>query len=71
MTSRENDLLGPDYVLMKRAVQLGRSSARVLAHPLLVCLIFPKYFPVRIKHFITENLPTGFDLKRVLFRDTE
>ena len=39
-----------------------------MAHPLLVFLIFPKYFPVRIKHVITENLPTGFDLTSVISR---
>ena len=46
-------------------------TARVLTHPLLVCLIFPKYSPVRNKNVITENLSTGLDLTRVLFRDTE
>ena len=47
------------------------TRARVLTHPLLVCLIFPKYSPVRNKNVITENLPTGLDLTRLLFRDTE
>ena len=47
------------------------TRARLLTHPLLVCLIFPKYSPVRNKNVFTENLPTGFDLTRVLFRDTE
>ena len=57
------------------------TPARVLTQPLLVCLIFPKYSPVRNKNVITENLQTGldltiveetnYDLTRVLFRDTE
>ena len=47
------------------------TRARVLTHPLLVYLIFPKYSPVRNKNVITGNLPTGLDLTRVLFRDTE
>ena len=53
------------------ATNLRHAHARVLTHPLLVCLIFPKYSPVRNKNVITENLPTGFDLTRVLFRDSE
>ena len=31
--------------------------------PLLVCLIFPTYSPVRNKTVITENLTTGLDLR--------
>ena len=46
-------------------------ESSVLTHPLLVCLIFLKYSPVRNKNVITENLSTALDLTRVLFRDTE
>ena len=47
------------------------SQLTVALTPLLVCLIFPTYSPVRNKTVITENLTTGLDLTRVLFRDTE
>ena len=55
-----------------RRFSLRQIRARILTHHLLVRLIFPKNSPVRNKNqVITENIPTGFDLTRVLFRDTE